>query len=57
MIKRIAALLAMIAGLAVVLAAPALASTGAEQPDGLVFRLAIFVLAIFVGYYLSLIHI
>ena len=51
MIKRIAALLAMMAGLAVVLAAPALASTGAEQPDGLVFRLAIFVLAIFVGYY------
>jgi NAD(P) transhydrogenase subunit alpha len=51
MIKRVAALLAMMAGLAVVLAAPALASTGAEQPDGLVFRLAIFVLAIFVGYY------
>ena len=51
MITRIAALLAMMAGLAVVLAAPALASTGAEQPDGLVFRLAIFVLAIFVGYY------
>ncbi len=51
MIKRIAALLAMMAGLALFAAAPALASTGAEQPDGLVFRLAIFVLAIFVGYY------
>ncbi len=51
MIKRIAAPLALMAGMALVLAAPALASTGAEQPDGLVFRLAIFVLAIFVGYY------
>jgi NAD(P) transhydrogenase subunit alpha len=47
MIKRLAVL-----GLAaLVLASPALASTGAEQPDGLVFRLAIFVLSIFVGYY------
>jgi len=47
MIRRIAAL----AGLALLCAAPALAATGAEQPDGLVFRLAIFVLSIFVGYY------
>lgn len=47
MIRRIATL----AGLALLLASPALASTGAEQPDGLIFRLAIFVLAIFVGYY------
>jgi NAD(P) transhydrogenase subunit alpha len=51
MIRRIAALLAVTVGLALFAAAPALASTGAEQPDGLVFRLAIFVLAIFVGYY------
>jgi NAD(P) transhydrogenase subunit alpha len=43
--------LATLAGLALLLASPALASTGAEQPDGLIFRLAIFVLAIFVGYY------
>jgi NAD(P) transhydrogenase subunit alpha len=47
MIKRVAAL----AGLALILASPAFAATGAEQPDGLVFRLAIFVLSIFVGYY------
>ena len=46
MIKRVAAL----AGLALILASPAFASSGAEQPDGLVFRLAIFVLSIFVGY-------
>ena len=51
MTKRIAALLALLTGLALMLASPALASTGAEQPDGLIFRLAIFVLAIFVGYY------
>jgi len=51
MIKRIAALVALMTGLALMLASPALASTGAEQPDGLIFRLAIFVLAIFVGYY------
>ncbi len=51
MIKRIAALIALMTGLALMLASPALASTGAEQPDGLIFRLAIFVLAIFVGYY------
>ena len=51
MIKRLAALASMLAGLALLLASPALASTGAEQPDGLVFRLAIFVLSIFVGYY------
>jgi len=47
MIKRLAVL-----GLAaLLLASPALAATGAEQPDGLIFRLAIFVLSIFVGYY------
>lgn len=51
MTKRIATLTALLAGLALMLASPALASTGAEQPDGLIFRLAIFVLAIFVGYY------
>ena len=33
------------------LAAPAFAATGAEAVDPLIFRLAIFVLAIFVGYY------
>ncbi len=38
-------------GLALAMAAPAFAATGAEQPDGLIFRLGIFVLAIFVGYY------
>ncbi len=47
MIRKIATL----AGLALLIASPALASTGAEQPDGLVFRLAIFVLSIFIGYY------
>jgi len=47
MIKRIAAL----AGVALMLAAPAFADSGAAEPDGLIFRLAIFVLAIFVGYY------
>ena len=47
MMKRLAVL-----GLMALLAAsPALAATGAEQPDGLIFRLAIFVLSIFVGYY------
>lgn len=45
--KRIAAL----AGIALMLAAPAFADSGAAEPDGLIFRLAIFVLAIFVGYY------
>jgi NAD(P) transhydrogenase subunit alpha len=47
MMKR----LAVLGVLACALASPALAATGAEQPDGLIFRLAIFVLAIFVGYY------
>ena len=47
MMKRIAAL----AGIALMLAAPAFADSGAAEPDGLIFRLAIFVLAIFVGYY------
>ena len=47
MMKRLAVL-----GLTALLAAsPALAATGAEQPDGLIFRLAIFVLSIFIGYY------
>lgn len=47
MMKRIAAL----AGIALMLAAPAFADGGGAEPDGLIFRLAIFVLAIFVGYY------
>jgi NAD(P) transhydrogenase subunit alpha len=47
MMKR----LAVLTGLALLAAMPAFAATGAEQPDGLIFRLAIFVLAIFVGYY------
>jgi NAD(P) transhydrogenase subunit alpha len=47
MIKRIAAL----AGIALMLAAPAFAESTGGEPDGLIFRLAIFVLAIFVGYY------
>ena len=47
MMKRIAAL----AGIALMLAAPAFADSGAAEPDGLIFRLAIFVLAILVGYY------
>jgi NAD(P) transhydrogenase subunit alpha len=47
MMKRLAVL-----GLTALLAAaPAFASTGAEVVDPLIFRLAIFVLAIFVGYY------
>ena len=47
MMKRLAVL-----GLTALLAAtPAFASTGAEAVDPLIFRLAIFVLAIFVGYY------
>jgi NAD(P) transhydrogenase subunit alpha len=47
MIRR----LAVLAGLALAIAAPAFAATGAEAADPLIFRLAIFVLAIFVGYY------
>lgn len=47
MIKR----LAVLGVLACALVSPALAATGAEQSDGLIFRLAIFVLSIFVGYY------
>ena len=47
MMKRIAAL----GVVALMLASPAFAATGGEQTDGLIFRLAIFVLAIFVGYY------
>jgi H+-translocating NAD(P) transhydrogenase subunit alpha len=51
MMKRLAVLLIGLGGLALTLAAPAFASTGAEAVDPLIFRLAIFVLAIFVGYY------
>ena len=51
MIKRLALLAGLAMSLSVALAMPAFAATGAEQPDGLIFRLAIFVLAIFVGYY------
>jgi H+-translocating NAD(P) transhydrogenase subunit alpha len=47
MMKR----LALQAGLGLALASPAFAATGAEAVDPLIFRLAIFVLAIFVGYY------
>jgi NAD(P) transhydrogenase subunit alpha len=48
MIRR----LALMAGLATAIAAPAFAATGGgDMVDPLIFRLAIFVLAIFVGYY------
>jgi NAD(P) transhydrogenase subunit alpha len=47
MMKR----LALLAGLALSLAAPAFAQEAAEAVDPLIFRLAIFVLAVFVGYY------
>lgn len=47
MMKRIAAL----GVVALMLASPAFAAAGGEQTDGLIFRLAIFVLSIFVGYY------
>ena len=47
MMKR----LILLAGLTAVLAPSALAATAAEAADPLIFRLAIFVLAIFVGYY------
>ncbi len=49
--KRLATLAAASVSLGLALAAPAFASTGAEAVDPLIFRLAIFVLAIFVGYY------
>jgi H+-translocating NAD(P) transhydrogenase subunit alpha len=42
---------AVLAGLALILAAPAFAQEAAEAVDPLIFRLAIFVLAVFVGYY------
>jgi NAD(P) transhydrogenase subunit alpha len=51
MMKRLAILAGAGVSLALTLAAPAFASTGAEGVDPLIFRLAIFVLAIFVGYY------
>jgi NAD(P) transhydrogenase subunit alpha len=43
--------LALLSGLVLCLAAPAFAATDAQFADPLIFRLAIFVLAIFVGYY------
>jgi NAD(P) transhydrogenase subunit alpha len=43
--------LALLAGLTLAIAAPAFAASGAEGTDPLIFRLAIFVLSIFVGYY------
>ena len=43
--------IALLAGLAIALASPAFAAGNAEAADPLIFRLAIFVLAIFVGYY------
>jgi H+-translocating NAD(P) transhydrogenase subunit alpha len=43
--------LALLAGATLALALPAFAATNAEAADPLIFRLAIFVLAIFVGYY------
>jgi H+-translocating NAD(P) transhydrogenase subunit alpha len=48
MMKKLALLAG---GLTLAIAAPAFAATGAEAADPLIFRLAIFVLAIFVGYY------
>jgi NAD(P) transhydrogenase subunit alpha len=48
MLKRI---LIIGTGLALSAAAPAFASEGGEMVDPLIFRLAIFVLAVFVGYY------
>jgi len=42
---------AVLAGLALAIASPAFAAGSAEAADPLIFRLAIFVLAIFVGYY------
>jgi H+-translocating NAD(P) transhydrogenase subunit alpha len=51
MIRRLALLAGPCAGIALALAAPAFAASGAEAADPLIFRLAIFVLAVFVGYY------
>ena len=47
MMKR----LALLAGIALAIAAPAFAASGGEATDPLIFRLAIFVLSIFVGCY------
>jgi H+-translocating NAD(P) transhydrogenase subunit alpha len=47
MMKR----LTLLTGVALAIAAPAFAATGAGAADPLIFRLAIFVLSIFVGYY------
>ncbi|MDP3740233.1 MAG: proton-translocating transhydrogenase family protein [Hyphomonadaceae bacterium] len=43
--------LALLAGLALALAMPAFAATESGGADPIIFRLGIFVLAIFVGYY------
>ena len=43
--------LALLAGLALALAMPAFAATEGGSADPLIFRFAIFVLAIFIGYY------
>jgi H+-translocating NAD(P) transhydrogenase subunit alpha len=51
MMKRVALLLGLVLALAPILAMPAFAQEGGEATDPLIFRLAIFVLAIFVGYY------
>ncbi|MBI1339880.1 NAD(P) transhydrogenase subunit alpha [bacterium] len=48
---RALALLGLCVAAAPLLASPALAATGNEAADPLIFRLAIFVLSIFVGYY------
>ena len=47
MIKR----LALLAGIVTMIVPPAIAAGGGDLVDPLIFRLAIFVLAIFVGYY------
>ena len=51
MLKRIVPKAAMLAGCALALASPAFAEGGGDAVDPLIFRLGIFVLAIFVGYY------
>jgi len=51
MFKRAALLAGLAAMAAFALTAPAFAASGGELVDPLTFRIAIFVLAIFVGYY------
>jgi H+-translocating NAD(P) transhydrogenase subunit alpha len=51
MFKRAALLAGLAAMAAIALTAPAFAASGGELVDPLTFRIAIFVLAIFVGYY------